>query len=40
MRAFVNQVEALVYSGKLTEEQGQPLIGLANVVIEQLCGTE
>jgi hypothetical protein len=36
--AFVNQVEALVNSGKLTEVQGQPLIDGANALIEQLCG--
>ena len=36
--AFVNQVEAFMNSGKLTEEQGQPLIDAAAVLIGQLCG--
>ena len=38
LEAFVNQAEAFVRSGKLTEEQGQPLIDGATVLIGQLCG--
>ena len=35
--AFINQVNALVNSGRLTPEQGQALIDAANEVIEELC---
>jgi probable HAF family extracellular repeat protein len=38
MGAFVNLVEAFVNSGKLTEEEGQPLVEGAGSLIAELCG--
>ena len=36
LRAFVNNVEALIRSGRLALEDGQPLIDEANAVIDQI----
>jgi probable HAF family extracellular repeat protein len=38
MEAFINQVETLVRTGKLTEELGAELIGAANSIISLVCG--
>jgi len=38
LEAFINQVEALTRTGKLTEELGAELIGAANSIIGQVCG--
>jgi len=34
--AFINKIEALVQSGKLSEDEGQALIDAAQAVIDQL----
>jgi probable HAF family extracellular repeat protein len=36
LRAFINQVEAMVNSGRLTAEEAQPLIDSANAAIESI----
>ena len=36
LNAFINHVEALMNTGKLTLEEGQALIDAANSIIEQL----
>jgi probable HAF family extracellular repeat protein len=36
IEAFINEVEALIRSGRLTSEQGQPLIDTARLIIESL----
>jgi len=38
LETFINKVEAFIASGKLTAEQGQPLIDVALVLIAQLGG--
>jgi pullulanase-type alpha-1,6-glucosidase len=38
LNAFINEVDALVLSGKLTPEQGQPLIDAAQSIIDQIKG--
>jgi len=38
LEAFIHQVNALIYSGRLTPEQGQGLIDAAQSVIDELCG--
>ncbi|MFQ6109959.1 MAG: hypothetical protein ACE5L7_10460, partial [Candidatus Aminicenantales bacterium] len=38
LQAFINQVNAFIYSGILTEGEGQPLIDAVNCVINELCG--
>ncbi len=37
LQAFINQVNAFIFSAILTEEQGQPLINAATNVISQVC---
>ena len=36
LKAFTNEVDSMIKTGKLTPEQGQPLIDGANAVIAQL----
>jgi polyhydroxyalkanoate synthesis regulator phasin len=36
LRAFINQVRALVQSGRLSSTQGQQLIDTANVILAQM----
>ena len=36
--AFINQVNALINSGRLTQEEGEQLIFAAEAVIAELCG--
>jgi hypothetical protein len=38
LRAFVNQVEAMLRSGRLTIDQAEPLIDLAQQAIDGLVG--
>jgi hypothetical protein len=38
LETFINQVEALIRTGKLTEELGAELIGAANSIISLVCG--
>ncbi len=36
LRAFINQINALITSGRLTVSEGQPLIDATNAIIDQV----
>ncbi len=38
LRAFVNQIEALILSGDLEQADGDEIIGLTQFVIDELSG--
>ncbi|UCC38743.1 MAG: hypothetical protein JSV96_13080 [Candidatus Aminicenantes bacterium] len=38
IQAFINQVNALINSGKLSPEEGDPLIEAAIMLIDEICG--
>jgi len=38
--AYINEVDAFIRSGKLSLEEGQSLIDMANIVMTYLCGYE
>ena len=36
LHAFINQVQAFINSGRISEEEGQKLVNTANAIIEQI----